>query len=204
MQRVFTVSTRWSTRPNGFTLVEALVSISIAVLASSALMLSLASSLQTTQTSLEQIIGQGIAKQLIDEVLGKRYAAPGAGPYQTVLNASSYEMNGQARERYNDTDDYHGIVAQPPEDRWGIALGHDDGQGDVRHPNFVAPANYFDRWRQEIEVYYVSNSDPSIRLSQGQTSDHRAVEVHTYIDEGNGRQREIANLRRVYSYIPKP
>jgi len=167
-------------------------------------MLGLSSSAQTTQLSVESSIARGIAEGLVDEVLGTRYAAAGAGPYQTSLTASSWERAGQGRERFNDTDDFNQFSAQPVEGPWGVALGLGNDVGGLRHAHFQLPANYFSGWSEEIEVYYVDESNPSVRLTGTNTSNFRAVEVRILADNHDGTQRELATLRRVYAYVPAP
>jgi hypothetical protein len=66
------------------------------------------------------------------------------------------------------------------------------------------PAGFFQNWREEVEVYYVSEADPSRRLSNGQTSNLRAVDVRIYHDAPQGGSRELARIRRVYAYVPPP
>jgi type II secretory pathway pseudopilin PulG len=183
---------------------EALLAVSIMAIAGGAIMLALTSSVQTTQVSVETSIAMGIAEQLIDEVIGQRYAAAGVGPYQYPLVANSWELNGQGRERYDDTDDYNGFAAQPVENIQGQELGQGGSGGYSRHPNFRLPAGYFSAWREEIEVYYVDATDHSIRLDPGVTSDYRAVEVRILRDNPDGTQRDLTNLRRVYAYVPAP
>ena len=73
---------------------------------------------------------------------------------------------------------------------------------DERHPEFQAPADFFDDWRQEIDVYYVDESDLTTRLPWSQTSDYRAVEVRIFKDLPEGGSRELARLRRVVAYVP--
>ena len=85
-----------------------------------------------------------------------------------------------------------------------MTLGEDDGEGGLRHPNFrLAPPN-FDQWREYVEVYFVSDGDPTVRLSAGQTSSLKGVEVHVFKDVGGGVEKELANVRRVIGYIPSP
>src|SRR5438128_946766 len=84
---------------SAFTLVEAVVSTSITAVAGAALLLGVSSALDTTNNVMDQAIAQGIADQLADEIAGKRYAAAGAGPYETNLGPSAYEAAGVNRER---------------------------------------------------------------------------------------------------------
>jgi len=192
----------YSSRRSAFTLVEALLAISMAAIAASVLLLGITSALNTTNEAISQTIANGMAAQLIDEAIGLRYHATGADGYQTPLGASSYELSGAGRERFNDIDDHHGFRAQPPRGLYGIELGQDDGVGGVRHPNFIVPERRFENWRREIEVYYVDETDHTQRLPSGWTSDYRAVEVRIIEDDPNRGSRELANVRRVIAYVP--
>ncbi len=184
-----------------FTLVEALVAISITAIAASVLLLGVHASVQTTEEALKQTIALGMAEQLLDEVLGARYHDADADDgHEINLGPSGWEGQGSGRERYDDVDDYNGVRAEPPEDLWGIELGTDDGEGDARHPSFRVPAGFLDHWRQEIDVYYVGA--PDFTTPSDPEKDYRAVEVRIYYNDPNGGSRELANLRRVVAYLP--
>ncbi len=174
----------------------------MAALAGSVLLLGITSSLQTTSEAFEQTIADGMARQLMDEVLGARYMEFGCSPYDTVLQPGAAEAATGTRELFDDIDDYNGFSAQPPTDRWGIELGKDDGEGGERHPSFQATAGCFDNWRQEIDVYYVDPSAPTTPLAAGQVSDYRAVTVRIVYVDPDGGERVLAKLRRVVAYVP--
>jgi type II secretory pathway pseudopilin PulG len=194
---------RPSCRP-AFTLVEALVSTTIMALAAAVLLLGVQTSLDTTSDALDQTIANGMARQLVDEVMGQSYMIPGGSPYDYPLGPSSWEAAGQGRERFNDSDDYNGYAARPAKDIWGVEMGQGDGVGGLRHANFRLRSGYFADWRQAIQVYYVSDADPSQRLAAGQTSNSRAVDVAITRRLSDGSEFPLANLRRVYSYVPPP
>src|SRR5262245_46727106 len=99
-------------RARAFTLIEALVATTVTVLAGWATLLALESSLQSTETALEQSIGQGIAQQLLGEVAGAKYPPAGSTPQTPAPGA------GSSRALFDDIDDYHGY-ASVPADRWG-------------------------------------------------------------------------------------
>jgi type II secretory pathway pseudopilin PulG len=185
-----------------FTLVEALVAVTIAAVAASALLMGIHSSLQTTESAVQQTIAGGMAQQLMDEAVGNLYCQPGSNGYETTLGPSAWEAQGTGRQRYNDIDDYHAQRVKPPKDAWGVVLGKDDGQGGTRHAAFQAPTGCIDNWQQEIDVYYVRDSDPAVRLPNGQTSDYRAVEVRIVDVQPDGARRELVKLRRVVAYVP--
>lgn len=193
---------RTPARP-AFTLVEALVAITITAMAGSVMMLGTTVSLQTTTDSLRQTIAAGMAEQLMDEIVGCRYAAVGAGGLQVDLGPSVSENHGPGRSPYDDIDDFDGFRARPPQDPWGIALGTDDGEGGRRHEAFRAPTGFFENWQQAVDVYYVDPTDWTVRLGAGRTSDYRAVEVRIFYNDPQRGSRELAHLRRIVAYVPE-
>jgi type II secretory pathway pseudopilin PulG len=186
----------------GFTLIEALISTAIATMAGSALLLGISSSIQTTDAVLEQILAEGMAQQLMDEIAGCRYVEAGTGPRPTTLGTESGEASGASRALFDDLDDFHGLNVAAPRDLWGVALGKDNGLGGQRHGNFRAPKNYFSGWRQRVEVYYVDEANLATPLPAGQTSDYRLVRVRILIDLPQKSPRQISELKRVFAYVP--
>ena len=178
------------------------MAISILAIAGSALLLSVDAALLTSEVTIEEMIADGMAQQLMDEISGKLYMAQYGDPYQYPLCPNSYELTSQGRELYDDSDDFHGYQAQPAEDMYGVEMGQGTGTGGLRHPNFRLPSGYFSDWRQEVEVYYVSEVNPAIRLPNGTTSDMRAVEVTIYRQNTNGGYVELSRRRQVFSYFP--
>jgi len=187
---------------SAFTMVEAILAITIAALAGSVLLLGTTTSLETTRKSMYAAIARGMAQQLMDEIVGCRYFESGGNPYSTVLGPETGETTGGTRQLFDDSDDYNGLRTKPPKDFYGIALGKDDGAGGQRNTLFQVPAGFLDNWQQEVDVYYVSESNLSTKLATGQTSDYRVVEVRiTANNPGQGTQ-VLATLKRVLSYVP--
>lgn len=205
MRHCFRPSAVAKNRAAGFSLVEAMVAITITAVAGSVLLLAIETSLRSATGSAEQTAAQGIAKQLVDELLGMPYMDPDTtSPYQTSLTGSAWELGGAGRERLDDTDDYNQYSAKPVEGLFGVELGQENGHGGLRHPAFRMPGNSFSNWRAEIEIYYVDADAPAVRLASGQTSNYRAVEVRVYRDEPDGTSRPLAQIRRVYTYVSMP
>jgi type II secretory pathway pseudopilin PulG len=192
---------RASQRIRGFTLVEALAAICLAALAGSALLLGTTSSIYSTDDTLRQTIAHGMAQQLMDEAVGDRYMELGADPHQTPLGPGSDEISGNTRKLYDDTDDFNGVRSQPPTDLYGVALGTDNGQGGQRNAAFQCRSGFFQNWRQEIDVYYVSDANLATPLPAGQTSDYRAVEVRILYNDPQHGSRELVKLRRIVAYV---
>jgi prepilin-type N-terminal cleavage/methylation domain-containing protein len=185
----------------GFTFIESMVAVMITAMAGSAILLGVSSALQSTTSAMEQTIALGMAQQLMDELAGKRYAENPTNPYDTPLGPTASEAAGPGRSQFNNIGDYNGYSAMPPLDPWGVRLGADDGQGGQRNANMQA-VGYLANWQRTAEVYYVDPANLSNRLSGGQTSNYRGVEVHVSIQDKNGALRPVLTLRRVFAYVP--
>jgi type II secretory pathway pseudopilin PulG len=187
----------------GFTLVEAIISMSVMAVAGVTVLVGISSALQSTDKAVQQQIADGMARQLIDEIAGKLYSAAGTGPYTTTLGPNSVELAGPGRSLFDDIDDFHNFRAQRPEDPRGQALGSEDDFGGSRHTSFRVPSAMLADLRQEIDVYYVSDSDQSAALSGSQTSNSRAVEVRIYVVDSHDGKRLLTRVRHVFSYFPE-
>lgn len=190
-------------RRSGFTLVEAVVALSIMALAGSVLLLAAQSSLRTTDESLRRTIAEGLADQLLDEIVTRRYMEVGELPTDTTLGTEAGETTA-GRSQFDDTDDYHLLATIPAQGMYGEELGTGDDAGGPRHPDFRIRSDFFDGYRQRARLYYVDPSAPAVPLGSGQTSDYRAVEVAIDFVAADGSEQELAVRRRVYAYIPPP
>lgn len=186
----------------GFTLVEAMLAITLAALAAAALLQGVFSSIQTTEYGLEQTIARGIAEQMADEITGLPYVAAGGDPYATALIAPVAGAVDREAD-FDESADYNNFNAKPPRGLHGLYLGYGDGKGGYRHVNFRLAIPDFSRWRQAVSVYYVDETDPSARLAAGVTSNLRAIDVRILRDGDNGSKRQLARVRRVISYVPE-
>jgi type II secretory pathway pseudopilin PulG len=188
-----------STR-GGFTLIEALAAIALTAIAGSVLLLGTSASIQTTNDAMQRTIAQGMAQQLMDEVVGCRYMDLGGNPYDNPPKPSAAEATG-TRRLFDDIGDFNGYRCQPPTDSYGVAMGTDDGQGGQRNAAFQVSTGYLQNWRQEIDVTYVSDTNLTTSLPANQTSDYRAVEVRIVYNDPKAGPRVLAKIRRVVTYV---
>ena len=186
-----------------FTLIEAVVALGIMALAGSVLLLAAQSSLRTTDELVRRTIAEGLADQLLDEIVTKRYMEVGESPTDSSLGTEANETSA-GRSLFDDTDDYHQLSLLPAKDAFSQEMGSGDEAGGLRHPGFRVPNGFFDNFRQRVKVYYVDPADPSQPLADGQTSYYRGVEVAVDYVAADGTERELAVRRRVYAYIPPP
>ena len=183
-------------------MIEVILAITMMALAGSILLLGTSSSLQTTKNAMYGAIARGMAQQLMDEIAGCRYYEPGVDPHSTTLGPDGSEASGGTRQYFDDSDDFNGVRTKPPKDFYGVALGKDDGQGGTRNPLFQIPSGIIDNWQQEVDVYYVSETNLSTKLGAGQSSDYRMVEVRITSNNPGQSSQVLATLKRVLPYVP--
>jgi len=177
-----------------------MAALTIISVAASALLLGISSTLESTTSALEQATAHGMALQLLDEIAAAQYAEPGSGPYGS-LGPGASERRGADRTAFDDIDDYHGLRTQPPTDRFGIPLGEDNGVGSRRAARQRVAGSLFSRWRQEVDVYYVRESNLSQRVSAG-ASDYKAVHVRIIREDPVRGRQELVHLTRIFSHVP--
>jgi type II secretory pathway pseudopilin PulG len=198
---IFAIPTNRRRRPAaGFSLIEALVALSITALAGSVLLLSVDSSLESTTQAVQQTIAEGMAQQLLDEMLTKHYTDTGADPLLGLLGATAWELLGLGFERFDDVDDFAGYIAQPLEGVFGEAPGTGDDSGGLRPNNFRLRNDYFQNWRQRAEVYFVTADDHTV-VSVSPTA-YRAIEVTVELIKPNGAVIPLAKRKRIITAVP--
>jgi len=190
------------TQGTGFTLIEALIALSITSLAGAVLLLSVQSSLGTTIESVERTIADGVAEQTLDEILTKRYVGQGDPPLLVTLGALTNELLGLGTSLFDDTDDYNGYIAQPLKGLFGEVLGTGDDNGNLRLANFRVRSDFFQNWRVRVDVYYVDPNDHT--LVSAAPTNYRAIDVHVDLIRPNGAAVPLANRKRVIAYVPPP
>lgn len=186
-----------------FSLVEALVALTITTLAGSVVLLAVESCLTSTSDAVDRLIADGMATQLLDEISTKRFMAAGDSPL-IISGPGSHETGGPGRSLFNDLDDYKAFSAKPAKGIYGETLGTGNDIGGVRSSNFCIPTTQFTNWRQRVEIYFVSPTDHSVKLTGASTSYFRAAEVTIEYVHPDGRVIPLANRRRVYAYLPPP
>jgi len=188
-------------RRRGFSLVEALVALTIMTMAGSVMLLAIESCLSTTTEAVDRLIADGMANQLLDEISLKRFMTAGDTPL-SISGPSAFETSGSGRERFNDLDDYKNFSVKPAEGIWGERLGSGNDSGGTRNANFCIPSSQFTNWRQRVDIYFVSPTNHSQKLTGSSTSYYRAVEVIIEYVEADGSVIPLARRRRVYAYQP--
>jgi len=183
-----------------FTLIETLIAISLLAIVVGAVTLSLISSLQATQENEDLAIAEGLAEDLLNEILNRRYCELDASPYDLYLRPGPAEKITGTREMFDDIDDYNGWVEEPPQDRWGIPLGRENGSGGQRPPVAFAPS--LNGFRREVTVSYVAPQNLSQPLPFGTATAFRRIEIIVSRRYPNNIVRQLVKLTRVIGHVP--
>lgn len=193
-------------RRAGFTLAEALVSITLISIAGSALLLATELTLDASVEAMDEKVAQGLANQVLDEILGLPYVEKGESPSQLWFQLgpeSGEASNPVERAKFDDIDDYRTVLSRPLTDEFAVKLGQGDGTGGLRHPNFRLREEDFNNWLLLVVIRHADESDLSKNLSGlFSSSDFRAIEVSIWKRADDGTQLKLAKVRRVIGYVP--
>jgi len=189
----------------GFSLAEALIAMSIVAMSGSVLLLLAQTVLDAGTGAVDRQGAEGIADQVIEEILTKRYMAAGDNPLNATLAPGAGDLVGPGRSKFNDIDDYNGFTAKPLPGIYGENLGIGNDAGANRAPLFALPASYFENWRLSVTISYVSPTDNSVVLSNTSSSTrsyYRQINVQIDYVDSTGTALPLANRKRVVTYVP--
>ncbi|MEW4451315.1 type II secretion system protein [Bremerella sp. JC817] len=191
-------------RRHGFSLVEAVVAMSIVAIASSVLLLGVEATISSVEEQEEITIADGMARQMLDEIQGQSWVDPAlrSQPYQTSLSASADERVGPGRSRFDDTDDYNEYSASPPVRIDGKTLSTCDTSGDTLPAGFQPRSNFLANWRCTVEVAYLSENNHSVQVADNHPTNYRVLICRVFRRNLDGNWRQIVQRERVISYIP--
>ena len=189
-------------RRRAFSLVEVLVSLSIIGMAGAALLLATESTTQVGNDAVSATIARGIAEQILDDLLGRRYVAVGEAATVLPLGPESGETSTPPKTiLFDDTDDFDGLQLSPPVDPWGISVGQGNGAGGTRPDDFRVSTSFFANWKVTVAIRYANESNPAMDLTGSSTSGMRSATV-TVSRTLNGVTDELAKIRRVFAHVP--
>lgn len=131
------MSLRTPSRPRGFSLVEATVSIVIVGIMLTAALNTVGASKMSLLGMSDRARGAMLAQDLMSEILQQAYEEPD----DTVSFGRESGESGGSRAGYDDVDDYHNWSTKPPQNKDGTAIPDLDGWKRIVSVLQVDPAD---------------------------------------------------------------
>ncbi|QDT66977.1 hypothetical protein V22_42490 [Calycomorphotria hydatis] len=182
-------------RRNGYTLLEAVVALSITVIAGTALLTSVSTSMRTSTELARTSIARDLAQLLMSEIAALPVTS------DIVVTPSGSRIN------YSFVDHYDGWTASPPVDRYGRTLGsEEDPQVSTlsSREDFLRVdaglMSMFSRWAT-VERVQQDVSNGWVAVSASTDTPFRRITVAVTYDDGQGVARELAELTRIVSEV---
>ena len=180
----------------GFALPEAVAALALLSLAGATLLLTFETTLQAGSDAADQVLAEGIASELLEEICRLPYKEKGGSWNQLVLGPESGEAS---RSLFDDLDDYHNLTVAPPSDRWGQPIGVGDGQGGQRAAELRQTPGRLAAWRTRVTVQYVDETDHT--LVSGTPTRCRRIDVYVERLVG-GLWNQLSQATKVVGYAP--
>ncbi|MCA9177206.1 MAG: hypothetical protein KDB14_22105 [Planctomycetales bacterium] len=183
-----------NTARRGFTVPEAMIGIVVLSVTAASLLLALDSGLAAGEASVHQAMADGLAASLLEEACAQRYHDVLQPWNQATLGPEAGESS---RDLFDDIDDYHNCISSPPQDRWGVAVGLGDGQGNAREAIMRHFPTQLATWRTRVTVNYVNPAN----LTQTSATPTTVRRVTVFVERPQGAGwREIARATRMVGY----
>ena len=152
---------RFSHRRCGFTLIEAMISMTIVAVVLLAAIRAAGASARAHYQAAQRFKAQFLATGLIAEVLQTSYEEPRGG---TIFGRDADELAG-SKTNYNDVDDFHGWTESPPQERGGSPIPNLAGwQRSVTvewvNPDDLSKTSAFDTGAKRVTITVRYNNSP--------------------------------------------
>lgn len=140
-------------------LAEAMIALTIAVAASSIILLAIEESVSRTLVEEDRQLARDMADLIFAEMDLVSWNDPGAGVDEWPLGPEAGEVSGNSRANFDDLGDYHGIAPPRLLDRYGKTIGIGDHAGSDRATDLRMTSGGAERVKFFVEVRYVSESN---------------------------------------------
>jgi hypothetical protein len=135
---------------------EAMIALTIAVAASSIILIAIEESVTRTLVEEDRQVARDTADLLFAEMELVAWNDPGATEDEWPLRAESGETATHSRAGYDDLGDYNGIAPPRLFDRFGKTIGVGDHSGANRPVDLQMNSGAAERIKFTVEVRYVS------------------------------------------------
>jgi type II secretory pathway pseudopilin PulG len=195
---------RFSSRRRAFTYIESMMALAILSLAGTALLTSVIAAVGASNDSVYRSIGTGLAEQLLDEIAAAKF--PSGSP--STLGTSP------CRDSFATIDDYSGWTESPPRTKACEVLGTDNGASVAdayanlmtgmptsRAAELQTAPGFVNRFTRSVLVERLKPGTNGWTVETQHTS-HRRVTVTVSYTASNQPARTVAQVSRVFSYVP--
>ena len=182
-------------RRSGFSMVEALIAVTITTIGGAALLTSIGAAVHTSTDAAHRAVARGLAEQMIDEIAAQRFPAS-TNPMLAVTSRISFD----------DIDDYDGWSARPPQVREGLAVGNEGGiVFGVTQPRLEAmraDADLIGLFTRRVDVERIRPDGGSGWTVVSQHTNFRRVTVRVDYTDAQSNTATLAEISRVFTYVP--
>lgn len=138
---------------------EAMIALTIAVAASSMILLAIEESVSRTLVEEDRQLARDMADLIFAEMELVSWNEPGAAVDEWPLGPEGGEVSGNSREKFDDLGDYHGYSPPRLVDRYGKTIGIGDHTGSDRATDLRMTSGAAERIKFFVEVRYVSDTN---------------------------------------------
>jgi len=177
---------------NGFSMLEAMIAITLTTMAGTAIVTGLSASVQSSTYLNHLAMARGLAEQLAQEISAAEFPT-----------ASDVVSTSTTRDGFNDLDDYHNWSSSPPVDRTGRTLGTQSvTAGAQRVAAMRVDTALLSRFRREVVVERVTPNQTSGWDTTIQNSNYRRVTIRVGFQDNEGTEQQLIEQTQIYSYVP--
>ncbi len=184
-----------------FSMVEALIAVTITAIAGGALLTSIGSAVQTSSESTHTLVAQGLAEQLMDEIAATRF--PEDVPVTTKTGITESALT---RDEFENIDEYSGWKQSPPTARDGSIVGTEGfqlwNQQIPRLTMMRLNPKYINPFSRLVDVERVEPDSGSGWTVVTRHTNHRRVTVRVNYLSPNGTSATLSKVTRIFSYVP--
>ncbi len=199
----------------GFSMVEALVAVSVTTIAGAALLTSIGAAVRSSTDATHAAVARGLAEQLMDEIAASRFpdsttTTLSSAITRTPLSATYLWGSRMTREAFDDIDDYDGWTRRPPVDRQGHRIGTEGAliQGGRRKWHYprlfhMRPdGRFLQSFTREVQVERIRPDTGSDWTVVSRATDYRRVTVRVKYTDAESHTTTLAEISRIFSYVP--
>ena len=182
-------------RRSGFSMVEALIAVTITTIGGAALLTSIGAAVHTSTDATHRAVARGLAEQMIDEIAAQRFPAS-TNPMLAVTS----------RIFFNDIDDYDGWSARPPQVREGLTVGTEGnivfGVTQPRLDALRPDLDLIGKFTRRVDVERIQPDGGSGWTVVSQHTNFRRVTVRVDYTDGQSNTATLAEISRIFTYVP--